>query len=294
MAASVTPLIPRPTGGPPRLLPGARRPLWDNPRLILLGIAILGVALGATLTVASRSSASPDFLTEFVLYALSAADLTMLAALAFVLARHIVKLVVERRRGRPFASLRGKLVALLLGMTVVPAVLVLAVGSEIIRTNMDRWFNAPMDEILTSANQLATDYYRERQTLVAQQAERVARGVGRDVDLSSPDQRALRDLLLSDLALSHDVTLQVYRVKPATAMAGPELEPVFDVTGDTLPAGYTRTVADRLAVQVLTGAGAPHAVEAMGGGTGELLHAAAVVPGPTGQPAGIPSSQPTS
>ena len=92
-----------------------------------------------------------------------------------------------------------------------------------------------MDEILTSANQMATDYYRERQTLVAQQAERVARGVGRDVDLSSPDQRALRDLLLSDLALSHDVTLQVYRVKPATAMAGPELEPVFDVTGDTLP-----------------------------------------------------------
>ena len=89
-----------------------RRPLWDNPRLILLGIAVLGVALGAILTVASRSSASPDFLTEFVLYALSAADLTMLAALVFVLARHVVKLVVERRRGRPFASLRGKLVAL--------------------------------------------------------------------------------------------------------------------------------------------------------------------------------------
>ena len=55
------------------------------------------------------------------------------------------------------------------------------------------------------------------------------------MDLSSPDQRALRDLLLSDLALSHDVTLQVYRVNPATAIAGPELEPVFDVTGDALP-----------------------------------------------------------
>ena len=96
----------------------------------------------------ARRSFTPDFLTEFVLYALSAADLTMLVALVFVLARNIVKLVVERRRGLPFARFRAKLVALLLGMTLVPTIIVLMVGSELIRTNIDRWFNAPMDEIL--------------------------------------------------------------------------------------------------------------------------------------------------
>src|SRR5688572_20986760 len=112
---------------------------------------------------ANRSSIyTPDFLVEFVLYGLTAADLTMLVALVFVLARNIVKLVVERRRGRPFARFRGKLVALLLGMTLVPAFLVLAVGSEVIRTSVDGWFNAPMDEILSSANQIAGDYYHER------------------------------------------------------------------------------------------------------------------------------------
>ena len=52
-------------------------------------------------------------------------------------------------------------------MTLVPAVLVLVVGSELIRTNIDRWFNAPMDEILSSANQIAGDYYQERQMLVS-------------------------------------------------------------------------------------------------------------------------------
>ena len=284
MAASVTPLVPRrPPGTDRRPGPVARRPLWDHPRLILAGIAVLVAALVAILVVASRSSASPDFLTEFVLYALGAADLTMLAALVFVLARHIVKLVVERRRGRPFASLRGKLVALLLGMTVVPAVLVLAVGSEIIRTNMDRWFNAPMDEILASANHIANDYYQERQTLVRQHADRVARGLSR-VDLSSPDQRALRDLLLSDLALSHDVTLQVYRLRASSPDAA--LEPIFDVAGDALPSGYTRTEADRLAAQALTGIGEPRAVESMGA-AGDLLHAATVVPGRDGQPVGV-------
>ena len=52
-----------------------RRPFRDNPRLILAGIAVLIAALVAILTVANRSPRfSPDFLAEFVLYALTAAD----------------------------------------------------------------------------------------------------------------------------------------------------------------------------------------------------------------------------
>src|SRR6478735_5708482 len=124
-----------------------RRPFRDNPRLILLGIVLLIAALVAMVRFADSSTElNPDFLTEVVLYALSAADLTMLVALVFVLARNIVKLVVERRRGLPFSRFRAKLVAVLLGMTIVPAVLVLLVGSEVIRNSIDRWFNAPMND----------------------------------------------------------------------------------------------------------------------------------------------------
>ncbi|MCP6756105.1 hypothetical protein NL533_31255, partial [Klebsiella pneumoniae] len=88
-----------------------RRPIRDNPRLLLVGILLLVAALGGLLALASRSTSyAPDFLTEVVLYALSVADLTMLAALLFVLARNIVKLLVERRRALPFARFRAKLV----------------------------------------------------------------------------------------------------------------------------------------------------------------------------------------
>ncbi len=143
----------------------------DNPRLILAGIGALVTVLIALLAIANGSSRfSPDFLSEFVLYALSAADLTMLVALVCVLARNIVKLLVERRRALPFARFRAKLVLLLLGMTFVPAVLVLIVGSELIRTSVDKWFNAPMDEILSSANTIASDYYHERQMIVTDHA----------------------------------------------------------------------------------------------------------------------------
>ena len=94
-----------------------RRPFRDNPRLILAGIVALVGRAGRAAGDRHRHArgCSPDFLSEFVLYALSAADLTMLAALVFVLARNIVKLIVERRRALPFARFRAKLVALLLG-----------------------------------------------------------------------------------------------------------------------------------------------------------------------------------
>src|SRR4029077_19106516 len=137
--ATVTPITPRSSTGSSRKPEAPRRPFRDNPRLILAGIGVLLAVLIALLAIANGTSQfSPDFLSEFVLYALSAADLTMLAALVFVLAANIAKLIVERRKALPFARFRAKLVALLLGMTLVPTVLVLIVGSELIRTNIDR------------------------------------------------------------------------------------------------------------------------------------------------------------
>jgi two-component system nitrogen regulation sensor histidine kinase NtrY len=286
MPATVTPITPRRSSEPARTPPApARRPFRDNPRLILAGIGALVVALVAILAVAKGTPRfSPDFLTEVVLYALSAADLTMLAALVFVLARNIVKLVIERRHARPFAQFRGKLVALLLGMTLGPAVLVLAVGSELIRTSVERWFNAPMDEILTSANQIAGDYYHERQMLVRDQASRIARTLS-GADLTSRDVRPIRDLVAPDVTLQRVQMVEVYRIGPA-AGALPRLEPVVDVAAPALPPGYSRAAADRLAAQALAGSSETRSIETLGT-SGDLLHAAAVIRTKDGRAKGV-------
>ena len=286
MPATVTSITPRRMSGPGRPPQSAsRRPFRDNPRLILAGIGALVAVLVAILAVANRTPRlSPDFLTEFVLYALSAADLTMLVALVFVLARNIVKLVVEGRRARPFARFRAKLVALLLGMTLVPAVLVLAVGSELIRTSVERWFNAPMDEILTSANQIAGDYYHERQMLVSDHAKRIARALA-SVNLGNPDVRPLRDLLAPDVTLQRVQMVEVYRVGRASGSL-PGLEPVVDVAAPALPPGYSRAAADRLAAQALTGSSDTRSIETLGS-SGDLLHAAAVIRSKDGRATGV-------
>jgi two-component system nitrogen regulation sensor histidine kinase NtrY len=280
--ATVTSITPRRASG---AAPApARRPFRDNPRLILAGIVVLLGVLVALLTIASGSSRfSPSFLSEFVLYALSAADVTMLAALVFVLARNVVKLIVERRRALPFARFRAKLVLLLLGMTFVPAVLVLIVGSELIRTSTERWFNAPMDEILSSANTIASDYYHERQMLVTDHAKRMARELA-GVDLRSADVREIRDLLAPDVTLQRVQMVAIYRVTPSNGTL-PGLEPVVDVAAPALPPGYSRASADRLAAQAFGGSAAT-SIEPLTG-AGDLLHAAAVIRTKDGRTTGV-------
>ena len=80
----------------------ARKPFLDNTPLLLAGILALIAALAVLLLIGRGSSTlAPDFLTDFVLSALWATNLTILVALAFVLTRNILKLVVETRRALP-------------------------------------------------------------------------------------------------------------------------------------------------------------------------------------------------
>ena len=276
MPATVTPLSPkRPSAAALPTPESPRRPFRDNPRLILAGIVLLVAVLALILAVANRTPRlSPDFLSEFVLYALSAADFTILVVFVWLLGRNIVKLVVAR--------FRSKLVALLLAMTLVPAVLVLIVGSELISRSVDRWFNAPMDEILGSANQIAGDYYHERQMQVSDHATRIARALS-SIDLRNGDVRPIRDLLSPEVTLQRVQMVDVYRAAPGSL---PQLEPVVDLAAPSLPPGSARAAADRLAAQVLAGSRDTRSVERLGA-SGDLLHAAALIRSKNGQTTGV-------
>ncbi len=226
-------------------VPGARRPFRDNPRLILVGILLLLAALASLVWLANRSSQfAPDFLTGFVLYALSATNIMMLLALGFFLVRNVVKIVVERRRALPFARFRSKLVALLLGLTLVPSLLVMAVGSQVVLTAVDRWFNAPMEEVLGSASRIASDYYQERQRVVSDEAARIARALS-TVDLSR-DVDAVRAVVAPNVTGRRVALVQVYRV-----VDGAGAQPVIDVADPGMPAGAAQAGGDRLAAKAV-------------------------------------------
>ena len=290
MALSLREVPSRPKTVPPtprRRSTPQRRPFRDNTKLLLAGIGVLIAALASLLALASRSAAlAPDFLTDVILYALSATNLTILVALVFVLARNIVKLLVEKRRALPFAHFRAKLVALMLGMTLIPAVLVLIAGSGVIRNSVDRWFNAPMEDVLSSANAIAGDYYQERQRLVSAQAERLARALA-DLDLSSSRVQAVRDIVEPDVLQERVSLVEVYRIEAAGASQRPILIPVVDIGSAALPRTPGSTAPDSLVARVARGEGSSPVVERLPDG-GDLIRSAVPVRAPAeGRPQGV-------
>ncbi len=259
------------------------RPFRDNPRLILVGIALLLSVLASLLWLADRSARlSPDFLTGFVLYALSATNLMMLLALGFFLVRNVVKLVVERRRALPFARFRAKLVALLFALTLVPAVLVLAVGSQVVLTAVDRWFNAPMDEVLSAASAIASDYILERRRVVNDEVDRLADALAR-VDLAS-DVEAVRRVIAPDVTERRIGLVQVYRVAGQPAA----VQSVVDVAAPDVPTAVARAGADRLAALQVGGSADDFLLEPIPGGSGgQFLRVARVIRAPGGRVTGV-------
>jgi two-component system, NtrC family, nitrogen regulation sensor histidine kinase NtrY len=258
-----------------------RRPFRDNPRLILLGIVILLGALVAMVTLADRApEMNPNFLTEVVLYALSAADLTMLVALGFVLARNIIKLAVERRRGLPFSRFRAKLVGAMLGLTIIPAMLVLLVGSELIRSSTEKWVSQPVDSVLGSAKQIAGEYYREREDIVARYAARLAQTVPANA-IRSADSSTIRRVIEAEVLQGRIRRVEVYAL-----VSGDDPVPLVAAQSPSLPRADVRASTDRLAARVAAGA-VSIAHEPLTDG-GELVQAGALVMDPsTRQPLGV-------
>ena len=270
-------LPPRPLAGVPAGV--ERRPFRDNPRLILLGIVLLIAALVAMITVADQSTElSPDFLSDVILYALLAADLTILVVLLFVLARYIVKLTVERRRGLPFARFRFKLVLALLSLTIVPSVLVLLVGSELIRNSTQRWFSAPVDEVLSSAKDIAREVYRERETQVSSHAARIARELPAAAIVAG-DRDAVRAAVKSEVTQGRVKLVEVYRLEPGRP-------PSLLVESSSLPRGRPPASADRLAARIASGSSDSTTFDPLDTG-GDLVRAGKIVVDAAGTPIGV-------
>ena len=273
---------PRLPARPPRPAPPPeRRPFRDNPRLILLGIVLLFAALAGMVWFADHSPGlNPDFLSEVVLYALSAADLSMVLALVFFLARNVVKLFVERRRGLPFSHFRAKLVMALLGLTIIPSVLVLLVGGELIRSSTQLWFSQPVDEVLRSAVEIGGDYYGEHEAIVGAHATRMAQAMPAGA-LQAGDVEAVRRAIAPEVTGGRVGLVEVYRLTPGAPPA-----PLVAVESPSLPHGHLRAQADRLAAKVAAGSPDTQSVEPLEAGS-ELVRAGALVRDATGQAVGV-------
>jgi len=170
-----------------------RPALRDNMRVAVIA-AVAAVAILVTIQVLLRRSRdfSPDFLASILLYGLTVANLTLLLVLLFVLARNLVRVVIDQRRGVLGARFRFRLMIVFLLMAVAPSGLLLFVGSDLIQQTVDRWFNVDVDRLLSSSQALGTALRRSLSESCQVDAQTLAREIETRGLLEASGQGRLR------------------------------------------------------------------------------------------------------
>jgi hypothetical protein len=128
-----------------------------------------------------------------------------------------------------------------------------------------------MEEVLSSANAIAGDYYQERQRLVAAQARRLARTLAH-VDLRVTPVDEVRKLVAPEVVAERSALIEVYGVE-AGGDAARQVISLVDIASPALPRDYARSSADRLAERTVNGAIEEAIVEPLSNG-GELIRSA--------------------
>src|SRR5690606_29680086 len=132
-----------------------RRELWLSTLLVL---AIGGIVLGQQWASAPRRAPSAASSALFLL--LNAVNVFLIFLLVYLVARNLVKLVFERRRGALGSRLNLKFVLAFAIVASVPTAVLFLVSSSIVGHSIDTWFSLQIDRTLDESRRVAEVYYQ--------------------------------------------------------------------------------------------------------------------------------------
>jgi len=256
--------------------PMPRERFRNNARLVaaVTGGLLLVFFLSERL-LRKSSDFEPRFLASALLFGLTVLNLSLLLVLLFVLGRNLVRMLMEWRRGVFGARFRVQLLSVFLLMAVAPSLLVLLVGSDLIRQTVDRWFNVDVERLLASSQSLgaalddaALATSRVHARILAREIE--ARGL-----LAVEEQGRLRRTVEARARERELDLVTVYGLAgEIVSVMDPRLPPA---------ASWDAASGEGLAESALHGGLASANVAS---GAGRLARVAAPVRGADGQPAG--------
>jgi two-component system, NtrC family, nitrogen regulation sensor histidine kinase NtrY len=132
-----------------------RRELW---LASLLLVAIAAIAFGQQWASAPRRALPVGDSALFLF--LNALNVFLIFLLVYLVARNLVKLVFERRRGAMGSRLNLKFVFAFALVATVPIVVLFLVSSSLIGASIDTWFSLQIDRTLDESRQVADAYYQ--------------------------------------------------------------------------------------------------------------------------------------
>ncbi len=116
-----------------------------------------------------------------LLFTLSTSIFVVLLVFGFIFLRTLVKTWVEWKQGKPGSRFKTSLLAMLIVLTLLPAISVFAYAYGLIHRNIDRWFGAPVTQVFTATDQMERMSERWQQQGAEATFEYLATNVPADV-----------------------------------------------------------------------------------------------------------------
>jgi two-component system nitrogen regulation sensor histidine kinase NtrY len=240
-----------------------RRELWLS-SLVLVGIAAtVLVQQWATTPVRTLSVADSAL---FLL--LNAVNVFLIFLLVYLVARNLVKLVFERRRGALGSHLNLQFVLAFAIVAIVPTAVLFLVASSIVGSSIDTWFSLQIDRTLDGSREVAEVYTQSEADDGLRFGGRIADQIAERGLLEEGASEELADFVQGR---QRDYGLGVVEV---FSPAGDEL--VVAVNPEIPTASFTRSDSD-LVKSALSGVATSRVEETVGG---SVIRAAVPIPSP--------------
>lgn len=186
----------RPVGWAARLRMQFRRPIAGK---LAMGLTAAAIASGLAtyLQLSSGQISQRPGTVLLLLYV----DLVLLLLLAVLVARRVVQLWAERRRGSAGAKLHVRLVVLFSALAALPAIVVAGFSVVFFELGLQAWFSDRVRSALTESLAVAEAYLAEHRNAIRGDAVAMALDLSREGPMLRLNQRALAQLLGAQASL---------------------------------------------------------------------------------------------
>jgi two-component system nitrogen regulation sensor histidine kinase NtrY len=240
--------------------------------------ALLLATIWGIVKVFQRFSAEEEAFAanQLVLPILVMAIVVLALALAGVLIRNLVRLILDRKRGILGSKLRAKLVFFFLAFVLLPALVLFYGSAAVIRTSVDAMVRTPVEDVTRGAREIVDEWTEAMKAQCRQLAVYAASEAGR-VGTADPARRG-EIAALAERWLGRE-SLDLVVVFAGGAPVARAVDPELLATG--VPTESVIALSRALASQAVMKDGSATAVDTVGAGL--LVQAAVPVPAAPGE-----------
>ena len=145
-------------------------------RIIMVIVGVLAIAFTLIASQIFNKNDLP-FSTNIFVYGLTSINFILIVLLLFLIIRNLFKLFDEHRRGIIGSRLRTKLVAMFVGLSLIPTIVLFIFAINFLSYSIEFWFNIKIGDALNRSLEVAQVYYQQME----EQAKFNARQISADI-----------------------------------------------------------------------------------------------------------------